>query len=270
METNWNVILRRSGLVVICLSVLFFEAVMLSKGSAVGCSAEDLELQNILPAQASTDSAAPQEKVVYLTFDDGPSKITEQVLDTLKAENVPATFFVISAENNAEYLPLLSRTVSEGHVVALHTCTHAYKEIYASPEAFWQDIENLKTALAPYGCSESKILRFPGGSTNTVSYKYGGSGIMKTLKAQALERGYRFVDWNISADDSLGGKPSASHIYSKVINGVGSKTSCVVLMHDSSINKATAQALPDIITWFKNAGFRFDTIDHLPEAPAKE
>ncbi len=232
----------------------------------VGCSNEDLDLENALPAAAPADSgsiAGQEDKVVYLTFDDGPSPTTETVLDVLKQEGVPATFFVIAAENNENYLPILERTVAEGHQIALHSCSHEYREIYTSPEAFWHDIEQLETAIAPYVPQPSSYLRFPGGSTNTVSRKYGGSDIMKILKTQAIEKGYTYVDWNVCADDAIGGHPSASEIYNNVIRDVGKKNTCVVLMHDTKATANTAEALPDIIQWFKNAGYRFDTIDHL-------
>ena len=219
----------------------------------------------------STDaqSGAAADKVVYLTFDDGPSATTESVLDTLKAEGVPATFFVMAADNNEEYLPLLERTVQEGHLIALHTCSHDYKSIYKSPDAYWDDLQKLREKLLPYVPADHEIkwLRFPGGSTNTVSHRYGGSDIMKKLKADAESRGFTYVDWNVCAEDSLGGHPSASTIYNNIIREVGDKNTCVVLMHDTNATKNTAAALPDVIRWFKNAGYRFDTVDHLEKKP---
>ena len=93
---------------------------------------------------------------------------------------------------------------------------------------------------------EIKWLRFPGGSTNTVSHRYGGSDIMKKLKADAESRGFTYVDWNVCAEDSLGGHPSASTIYNNIIREVGDKNTCVVLMHDTNATKNTAAALPDV------------------------
>ena len=107
------------------------------------------------------------------------------------------------------------------------------------------------------------ILRFPGGSTNTVSRRYGGSDIMKTLMRQAEEKGYRYVDWNVCAEDAVGGSKSPETIYNNIIHDVDKKNTCVVLMHDAKTNQATADALPDIIDWFRNTGFRFDTVEHL-------
>ena len=174
-----------------------------------------------------------------------------------------------AADNNEEYLPLLERTVQEGHLIALHTCSHDYKSIYKSPDAYWDDLQKLREKLLPYVPADHEIkwLRFPGGSTNTVSHRYGGSDIMKKLKADAESRGFTYVDWNVCAEDSLGGHPSASTIYNNIIREVGDKNTCVVLMHDTNATKNTAAALPDVIRWFKNAGYRFDTVDHLEKKP---
>ena len=238
-----------------------------SRQPAALCRNEDLVyFMQAMDQEADADDGSPdEEKVVYLTFDDGPSKVTEDVLDILKEEGVPATFFVIAAENNEKYLPVLSRTASEGHLIALHSCSHQYSTIYASPEAFWQDLAGLREKLTPYvGNAQMNILRFPGGSTNTVSRKYGGSSIMKELKAQAETYGFRYVDWNVCANDAVGGRHSPSEIYKNVVEEAAGHNTCVVLMHDTK--KETVQALGDIIHWFKNAGYRFDTVDHMPKS----
>ncbi|MFR8665572.1 MAG: polysaccharide deacetylase family protein [Ruthenibacterium sp.] len=242
-------------------------ALVKSRQPAALCRNEDLVyFMQAMDQEADADDGSPdEEKVVYLTFDDGPSKVTEDVLDILKEEGVPATFFVIAAENNEKYLPVLSRTASEGHLIALHSGSHQYSTIYASPEAFWQDLAGLREKLTPYvGNAQMNILRFPGGSTNTVSRKYGGSSIMKELKAQAETYGFRYVDWNVCANDAVGGRHSPSEIYKNVVEEAAGHNTCVVLMHDTK--KETVQALGDIIRWFKNAGYRFDTVDHMPKS----
>lgn len=235
----------------------------------VGCSTSDLAPAVAAAAagtisEGETNAEDTQPKVAYLTFDDGPSQVTEQVLDQLKKEDVKASFFVIAAPNNEKYLPILSRTIAEGHCIALHSCSHEYKEIYQSAETYWADIDALKEKLKPYlGENMPTRLRFPGGSTNTVSHKYGGDGIMKTLKAQAEEKGYRYVDWNACADDAVGGHPSAETIARNVIRDCKDHSTVVILMHDTKNNKNTAEALPTIIGWLKENGYSFDTVDHL-------
>lgn len=251
---------------VLTIGILCSAAMIQQITLPTGCRTDDIAptTTQIISEEKTADSPPETtEKVVYLTFDDGPSKTTEKVLDILKEEGVCGTFFVIAAENNQEYLPLLQRTVTEGNMIALHSCTHEYKKIYASAESYWEDIEELKVQIEPYVETDIAWLRFPGGSTNTVSHRHGGSGIMNTLKEQATEKGYHFVDWNISADDSVGGHPSAEKIYNNVIRHVDDRSTCVVLMHDTNATKSTAEALPQIIQWFKKAGYRFDTIDHL-------
>ena len=168
---------RRGAVLGLCLCAAAGLGMHLLPGGApVGCTQEDLaDTRAVMAVQASvsgsTDaqSGAAADKVVYLTFDDGPSATTESVLDTLKAEGVPATFFVMAADNNEEYLPLLERTVQEGHLIALHTCSHDYKSIYKSPDAYWDDLQKLREKLLPYVPADHEIkwLRFPGGSTNT-------------------------------------------------------------------------------------------------------
>ena len=221
------------------------------------------------PAVATSDAGTPAapslpEKWVCLTFDDGPSKTTPEVLAALDAAGVHGTFFVVATGYNEKYLPLLTQAAAAGHQIALHSASHEYSDIYRSSAAYWKDIALLKQRIAPYVDAESiRYLRFPGGSTNTISHRYGGSDIMKKLKADAESRGFTYVDWNVCAEDSLGGHPSASTIYNNIIREVGDKNTCVVLMHDTNATKNTAAALPDVIRWFKNAGYRFDTVDHL-------
>lgn len=231
-------------------------------GKTAGCSTKDLTgFPVAVPAQAAEGESV---KKVYLTFDDGPSPTTEQVLKVLKEKEVPATFFVIAAPNNEDHLPMIKKEVQDGHQIALHSASHEYSEIYTSPAAYWADIKQLREKIAPYTDVDAiHWLRFPGGSTNTVSHKYGGSQIMKSLKRQAEEKGYHYVDWNVCAGDAVGGHPSAKTILENVIKDAKGKDHCVVLMHDTKATKTTAQALPDIIDWFSEQGYTFCRIDEM-------
>lgn len=255
----------------VILSVLACVAFVLSYQSArleqmtTLCSITDLTTTpDAVLVQAQQAGLDPELKRVFLTFDDGPSKNTEKVLDILAQQQVTATFFVVSAENNRDYLPLVQRQIGQGCQVALHSCTHTYSSIYRSTDAFWQDIDELKTQLSAYiDVSGLNCLRFPGGSTNTVSRKYGGKEIMKQLKQQAEERGYHWVDWNVCAEDAAGGKPSAEEIYRNVIEDAEDQKDCVVLMHDTAATGNTVEALPKIIQWFKEHGYIFCTVQEL-------
>ena len=236
----------------------------------VGCRESDLtplpDESFVSPVPASSVQTPPEpeplpEKWVCLTFDDGPSKTTPDVLSALNAAGVHATFFVVATGYNEKYLPLLTEAVSAGHQIALHSASHEYSDIYRSSDAYWEDIALLKERIAPYVDAESiRYLRFPGGSTNTVSRRYGGKGLMKQLKAEVEQKGWHWVDWNVCAEDAVGGHPSAGTIYRNVVHETGQQTNCIVLMHDSSSTHTTAEALPDIIRWYADNGYTFLTV----------
>ena len=239
----------------------------------VGCNLNELTaapdfspFSPAAPAVAASDAGTPAapslpEKWVCLTFDDGPSKTTPDVLSALNAAGVHATFFVVATGYNEKYLPLLTEAVSAGHQIALHSASHEYSDIYRSSAAYWKDIALLKQRIAPYVDAESiRYLRFPGGSTNTVSRRYGGKGLMPQLKTEVEQRGWQWVDWNVCAEDAVGGHPSADTIYRNVVRETGEQTHCVVLMHDSATTHTTAEALPDIIRWYADNGYTFLTV----------
>ena len=239
----------------------------------VGCSTQDLtpvpDTAAFSPAatafaEAGSGSATEEplpEKWVCLTFDDGPSKTTPDVLAALNTAGVHGTFFVVATDYNEKYLPLLTEAAAAGHQIALHSASHEYSDIYQSSDAYWEDIALLKERIAPYVDVESiRYLRFPGGSTNTVSRRYGGKGLMKQLKAEVEQKGLQWVDWNVCAEDAVGGHPSADTIYRNVVHETGEQTHCVVLMHDSASTRTTAEALPDIIQWYADNGYTFLTV----------
>ena len=239
----------------------------------VGCSTQDLtpvpDTAAFSPAatafaEAGSGSATEEplpEKWVCLTFDDGPSKTTPDVLAALNTAGVHGTFFVVATDYNEKYLPLLTEAAAAGHQIALHSASHEYSDIYQSSDAYWEDIALLKERIAPYVDVESiRYLRFPGGSTNTVSRRYGGKGLMKQLKAEVEQKGLQWVDWNVCAEDAVGGHPSADTIYRNVVRETGEQTHCVVLMHDSATTHTTAEALPDIIRWYADNGYTFLTV----------
>ena len=239
----------------------------------VGCSTQDLtpvpDTAAFSPAatafaEAGSGSAAEEplsEKWVCLTFDDGPSKTTPDVLAALNTAGVHGTFFVVATGYNEKYLPLLTQAAAAGHQIALHSASHEYSDIYRSSAAYWKDIALLKQRIAPYVDAENiRYLRFPGGSTNTVSRRYGGKGLMQQLKTEVEQRGWQWVDWNVCAEDAVGGHPSADTIYRNVVRETGEQTHCVVLMHDSATTRTTAEALPDIIRWYADNGYAFLTV----------
>ena len=191
--------------------------------------------------------------VIYLTFDDGPnSGTTEVILDILKEEGVKATFFVT---NNGPD-ELIKREFDEGHTVALHTASHDYSIVYASDESYFNDLYSVQNRVKRITGVESKIIRFPGGASNTVSRRYS-NGIMSRLTSEVVNRGFKYYDWNISSGDA-GGTTQASGVYNNVVSGLRHDRANMVLMHD--IKPHTRDALRDIIRYGKNNGYRFEKI----------
>ena len=191
---------------------------------------------------------------IYLTFDDGPAEgTTNAILDVLKEEGVKATFFVTCS--GPDYL--IKRIVNEGHTIALHTATHNYSYIYSSVDNYFEDLNRVSTRVKNLTGIDSKIIRFPGGSSNTVSRQYK-SGIMTTLASMVLERGYRYYDWNVDSGDA-GGAGSSQQVYNNVVNHLSPNRANMVLMHD--IKYTTKGAIRDIIRFGKNNGYRFEKID---------
>ena len=261
---------RKARVLAITLFALIAGFASGAQPRVTGCSTQDLtpvpDTSGFSPAAsvfAPEDGGGeqPPEKWVCLTFDDGPSKTTPDVLAALKDAGVHATFFVVATGYNEKYLPLLTEASAAGHQIALHSASHEYSDIYRSSEAYWADIGLLKERIAPYVDTESiRYLRFPGGSTNTVSRRYGGKGLMQQLKTEAEQKDFQWVDWNVCAEDAVGGHPSADTIYRNVVRETGEQTHCIVLMHDSATTRTTAEALPDIIRWYADNGYTFLTV----------
>ena len=190
---------------------------------------------------------------IYLTFDDGPNQgTTNVILDILKEEKVPATFFVT---NNGPD-ELIKREHDEGHTVALHTSTHNYSIVYASDDSFYQDLKGVQDRVKRITGETSTIIRFPGGSSNTVSRKYS-PGIMSRLTKSTLEKGFKYYDWNLSSGDA-GGTTEASGVYNNVIRGLKKERANMILMHD--IKPYTRDALRNIIKFGKENGYKFEKI----------
>lgn len=191
--------------------------------------------------------------IIYLTFDDGPNDgTTNVILDILKEENVKATFFVTCKGPDE----LIKREYNEGHTVALHTASHDYSIVYASVDSYFNDLQRVQDRVKNITGYESKIIRFPGGASNTISRKYS-VGIMSTLTQEVQRRGYKYYDWNISSGDA-GNTTDPNVVYSNVVNSLRTDRANMVLMHD--IKPYTRDALRNIIKYGKNNGYRFEKI----------
>lgn len=205
-------------------------------------------------SNSNTNSNSSSNKgIIYLTFDDGPNEgTTNVILDILKAENVKATFFVTNKGPDS----LIKREYNEGHTVGLHTATHNYATVYNSVNSYYNDLKQVQDRVKRITGIESKIIRFPGGSSNTVSKKYS-KGIMTTLTKDVVNKGYHYFDWNIDSDDAGGAKNSQT-VYNNVVKSLSKNRANVILMHD--IKPQTRDALKSIIQFGKNNGYSFDKI----------
>lgn len=201
----------------------------------------------------SERTTSGKKGVIYLTFDDGPHATnTKKILDVLKEEGVKATFFVTMS--GPDYL--IQREYQEGHTVGLHTATHQYSVVYSSVNSYFNDLTTVHDRVKRLTGYDSRIIRFPGGSSNTISAKYS-KGIMTKLTNEVLARGFRYYDWNVSGEDTGSAKTSQA-VYQNVIKGLRKDRANIVLLHD--IKSYTADAVRDIIRYGKNNGYSFEKI----------
>ena len=192
-------------------------------------------------------------KYIYLTFDDGPSySVTAKILDILKEENVKATFFVINHNKNLN--SLIIREYDEGHTVGLHSYSHSYKTIYSSIDSYFKDLNLIKEKVDKITGGNANIVRFPGGTSNTISRRYN-KGIMTKLTSELNNRRFYYFDWNVESGDASG-RTNKNKVYKNVVNNLR-YTHNVVLMHDFENNYATLNALKDIIKYGKDNGYIF-------------
>ena len=210
----------------------------------------------------SKTTTTNEKSIAYLTFDDGPSSITHSVLDILKKYNVKATFFVINSGNYNK--ATLQREVNEGHTIGLHAYDHNYAIAYKDDNSYLDGIDKLRAKVKADTGFDSHYIRFPGGSSNTISKRYS-KGIMSRITKTAKQRGYKYYDWNVD-DDDAGRARTADDCYNNVIKELRPNRSNIVLMHDFGTNKKILEALPRIIEYCQNNGYKMLPIDdNTPE-----
>lgn len=198
------------------------------------------------------------DKVVYLTFDDGPSnEVTEQILEILKQYSVKATFFV-QGRNVDKYPEMLKKIHEAGHVIGNHSYSHNYTYIYASEDQFWKDFNRCQEAVFKVTGENPTIFRFPGGSASAGNTN--GEGFILSLGKSLIEQGYQYFDWNIDTGDAAGGYAASGVIKANAIAQIAKKKNAIVLMHDTDAKKSTVEALPEIIEHYLSMGYRFDVL----------
>lgn len=199
----------------------------------------------------------PEDKTVYLTFDDGPGPYTTKLLDVLDRYQVKATFFVKDSENVA----LIKEIADRGHSIGIHSVTHNYEQVYASPEAYFEDLRGMQDIIYQQTGVVTTLMRFPGGSSNTVS-KGTYPGLMSLLSEAVQDAGYQYFDWNVDSNDA-GGARNTQTVADNVIRGISENPVSVVLQHD--IHDYSVDAVEQILQWGMENGYSFKALS--PDSP---
>lgn len=199
------------------------------------------------------------EKVCYLTFDDGPSKHTEEILDILKKYNAKATFFIIGEEVREDRSEILERIIEEGHAIGLHSNVHDFDKLYVSVEACVHDFDAQYNMLKEDYGIDTKLFRFPGGSA--CSYM---NGQRKVYIQMMHEQGFKGFDWHVSGEDSYG-NPTVWSIQENVFATFFDYEKPIVLLHDINIADATVDALPGMLERIEAEGYCFETLADAEE-----
>lgn len=212
----------------------------LQKGSDAGQAGDPLPTITVSPEQTveqAKEDGIYKGKKVYLTFDDGPSIYTNEILDILDKYQVKATFFVIGKTDD-ESKELYKRIVKEGHTLGMHSYSHQYNKIYNSLEDFTKDFTKLRKLLYDTTGYKPDIYRFPGGSDNLVN-KHGMNEFIQYLNGKSVV----YYDWNVVNGDATGVEYTKKQLIDNVLSGVAVKKTSIVLMHDSSTKKTTLDSL---------------------------
>ena len=207
--------------------------------------------------ERTPEAVEPEEKTIYLTFDDGPGPYTDKLLDILDSYSVKATFFVTC--DQPDYFQCIARAHAAGHAVGIHSATHVYEEIYASEEAFFEDFQKVRDLIVEQTGEYPVICRFPGGSHNTVSSF--NPGIMTRLASDVRDLGYQYFDWNVYSGDAggTGATTKTDTVVSNVTEGIGDRHTAIVLQHD--IKGFSVDAVENIIQWGLENGYTFRALD---------
>ena len=195
------------------------------------------------PGQVTVSFSDDGQKKAYLTFDDGPSVNTEKILDILKEHNVRATFFVCgTVDGNENLRKLYKKIVDEGHTIAMHSYSHRYGALYASPKSFEDDLDKIHSLIYNETGVDARLYRFPGGSGNTVS-KHDMNDFIRILHS----KGYEYQDWNVYPGNPEGTSIPAEKIISGILDRVDDNDSSIILLHDTGAKNTTVEALPKVI-----------------------
>ncbi|WP_297714160.1 polysaccharide deacetylase family protein [Clostridium sp.] len=223
---------------------------------------------NIENASENTDykknNVDEEKKIVYLTFDDGPSKNTELILDILKENNVHATFFIISPYIEP-HIKFIKRAYEEGNAIGNHTADHEFKYVYTCEESFFKSFNKQQEFIREITRNECTIFRFPGGSHNTIVKNSRGKDFTKNITSKLNEMDINVYDWNVDSGDAKGNNIPASTLIQNVSREIKDKDGnyknpAIILMHDCMTKNTTVEALPGIIKLLKDSGYDFEIL----------
>lgn len=234
---------------------LLFSLGMLILTFMFGASVPSVKVFNIEDQTYNEDYA--NKKIIYLTFDDGPSsKVTDGVLEVLKEKDVKATFFLIGNQIKDKE-DVVKRIYNEGHGIGLHTYNHKFKYVYRNEDTFIKEMVECRNEINRVVGISPNIIRFPGGS-----YKH----LNKQFLSKLHDNNFKVYDWNLDNTDGMNQKLDPNVLYKKAIKGSENLHPIILLMHCTDMNKNTYKALPDIIDYYKNEGYQFRVIDeNTPE-----
>lgn len=204
-----------------------------------------------------TTFANNNNKIIYLTFDDGPSSvITNEILDILKEQHVKATFFIIGSNIEGKE-SVLKRMYNEGHSIGLHSYSHKYNQIYSSEDIFIKEMIQTSEKIKKIIGINPNIIRFPYGSNPHLN-----SNFLKKLHAY----NFKIYDWNASICDGIKPNTSPEELTREAIVRGNGIPYVVFLMHCNNTNINTCKALPRIIQHYKKLGYEFKVItSNTPE-----
>lgn len=209
------------------------------------------ELYPDLYAKPANLNSIDQEKTVYLTFDDGPSARTPELLAILEEYDIKATFFVVGRESE-EAKQWMRDIVAAGHTLGIHTYSHDYNKIYQSVEAYLEDFNAMYNLILEATGVAPQVFRFPGGSVNA----YNGA-TYRDIISEMVRRGFVYFDWNRMSGDAVRGNVPAETLVENALDRADTMRRVILLMHDSTRFTNVVEALPQIIEGYQEAGFSF-------------
>ena len=218
---------------------------------------EELSYQKLYPSLYVTPPSefVVKEKTVYLTFDDGPSANTRDVLNILDKYNIKATFFVVG--NESDYAKaMLKEIVNRGHTIGIHSYSHDYKKIYSSVNEYLADFEKCFNYIYTNTGVKPTLFRFPGGSINDYNRL-----IYKQIIAELGRRGFVYTDWNVSGEDASV-NASWTSIYDNIVSNMKGKSRAVVLLHDGPGKQTTVTVVEDVIKALLKDKYTFSSLSN--------